>query len=80
MNKRSAQKNGAFITFGNKFVPKKNNFNISQKGNLKEAANNLYKTMRIIKNKKFKSITVCKIPNVGIGQAINDRLKKASNK
>jgi len=80
MNKYRAQKNGAFITFGNKFRSKKNNFNISQKGNLKEAANNLYKTMRIIKNKKFKSITVCKIPNVGIGQAINDRLKKASNK
>jgi len=47
---------------------------------LKEAANNLYKTMRKIKKRKFKSIAVVKISNVGIGRAINDRLKKASNK
>jgi len=47
---------------------------------LKEAANNLYKTMREVKKKKFKSIAVIKIPNKGIGYAINDRLKKASNK
>ena len=33
-----------------------------------------------IKNKGFKSIIVNKIPNIGIGIAINDRLKKASNK
>jgi len=47
---------------------------------LKEAANNLYKTMRLIKKKNFKSIAVAKIPEIGIGCAINDRLKKASNK
>ena len=28
----------------------------------------------------FKSIAVTKMPNVGVGIAINDRLKKASNK
>jgi len=36
--------------------------------------------MRLIKKKKFRSISVCKIPSIGIGQAINDRLKKASYK
>ena len=36
--------------------------------------------MRKIKKKKYKSIAVCKIPNKGIGQAINERLKKASYK
>ena len=58
----------------------KNHFNLSKKNNLREAANNLYKTMRKIKKKRYKSIVVCKIPNKGIGRAINDRLKKASYK
>jgi len=80
MNKTQNKKDEAFITFGNKFNDVKNSFNLSKKGNLKEAANNLYKTMRKIKNKKYKSIVVCKIPNKGIGKAINDRLKKASSK
>ena len=31
-------------------------------------------------NLGFQSIYVCKIPNINIGQAINERLKKASYK
>ncbi len=80
LNKNYVQKNQAFIGFGKKFKHKKNHFNLSKSGNLKEAANNLYKTMRKIKKKKFKSIAVAKIPNTEIGCAINDRLFKASNK
>ena len=80
MNKKYAKKNQAFIGFGKKFKEGKNQFNLSKKGSLNEAANNLYKTMRKIKKKKFKSIAVAKIPNIGLGRAINDRLEKASNK
>ena len=80
MNKKSIKKQQALIGFGQKFKTGKNYFNLSKKGNLKEAANNLYKTMRKIKKRKFESIAVIKIPNKGIGYAINDRLKKASNK
>ena len=80
MNKIKAKKSGAFITFGKKFKSAKNHFNLSKSYNLKIAASNLYKTMRKIKNQNFKSISICKIPNVGIGKAINERLKKASNK
>jgi len=80
MNKKTATKQQALVVFGKKFKKEKNYFNLSKKGNLKEAANNLYKIMREIKKKKFKSIAVVKIPNKGIGYAINDRLKKASNK
>jgi len=47
---------------------------------LNEAANNLYRTLRKIKNSGFESIIVNKIPNIGIGIAINDRLKRAANK
>ena len=80
MNKNYPEKNQAFISFGKKFNKGKNQFNLSKNGNLKEAANNLYKTMRKIRRRNFKSIAVVKIPNIGIGRAINDRLRKASNK
>ena len=80
MNKNYPEKNQAFISFGKKFNKGKNQFNLSKNGNLKEAANNLYKIMRKIKKRNFKSIAVTKIPNIGIGRAINDRLRKASNK
>ena len=80
MNRVRPKPNEAFITFGKKFKDAKNSFNLSKNNNLKEAANNLYKTMRKIKKKKYKSIYVCKIPNQGIGRAINERLKKASFK
>ena len=80
INKNYPRKNGAFITFGKKFKSSKNHFNLSKKNNLREAANNLYKTMRKIRKKNYKSISICKIPNFGIGRAINDRIKKASYK
>ena len=80
MNKKNAKKYQALIGFGKNFKVGKNCFNLSKKGNLQEAANNLYKTMRKIKKRNFKSIAVVKIPNTKIGYAINDRLRKASSK
>ena len=80
MNRKNAIKHQALIGFGKKFKVGKNHFNLSKKGNLKEAANNLYKTMRKIRKRNFKSIAVVKIPNTEIGCAINDRLRKASTK
>ena len=74
------KKNDAVIGFGSNFKIKKNHFNLSKNNNLNEAANNLYRTLRKIKNSGFKSILVNKIPNAGIRIAINDRLKRASNK
>ena len=68
----------AFIFIGNKYKKKINYFNLSKKGDLKEAASNLYKTMRKIKKKGYKKIFVSKIPNIGPGIAINDRLTRAS--
>ena len=68
----------AYIVFGKKYKKNNNYFNLSKKGNLKEAAANLYKIMRKIKNKGYKKIYVAKIPNYGPGFAINDRIKRAS--
>ena len=68
----------AYIVFGKKYKDINNYFNLSKKANLKEAAANLYKIMRKIKDKGYKKIYVSKIPKTGLGLAINDRLKRAS--
>ena len=73
-----AKNNEAFIVFGKKYKKRKNIFNLSRKSNLNEAAKNLYKILRLIKNKNYKMICVCSIPQTGIGLAINDRLNRAA--
>jgi len=79
LNQKTFNTKHAFITFGKKYKNNKNYFNLSKKSNLKEAASNLYETLRKIKKLKFKKIYVVKIPNKGVGIAINDRLKRASH-
>ena len=76
--KKPSNKNHAYIVFGKINKKAKNYFNLSKNGNLKEAAANLYKTMREIKKRGFKKIFISRIPNKGVGIAINDRLKRAS--
>ena len=78
LNVKNVNKNEAFVLIKKRKKICKNYFYLSKKNNLKEAAKNLYKTLRIIKKKKFKSIAIEKIPNKGFGEVINDRLKKAS--
>jgi L-threonylcarbamoyladenylate synthase len=78
MNREKATENGALITFGNKNYSNQNTFNLSTAGNLKDAAKNFFNTLRVIKNKKFKSISVNKIPNKNLGKAINERLRRAA--
>ena len=78
MNREQATVDGALITFGSKKHNDRKTFNLSIKGNLKEAAKNFFNTLRIIKNKKFKTISVNKIPNINLGKAINERLKRAA--
>lgn len=79
LNVKTPKKNEAFIQFSKK-INKKNYFCLSKKGNIKEAARKLYTLLRLIKNMKYKSIAIGKIPNTGLGLAINDRLNKASYK
>ena len=71
-------KNQAYI-----LIKKRNNksphyFYISKNNNLIEATKNLYSCLRKIKNKGYKSIAIEKIPNIGLGKSINDRLNRAS--
>ena len=78
LNVKKPRKKEAFILIKKRKTSCINFFYLSKKNNLKEAAKNLYKTLRIIKKKKFKSIAIEKIPNIGFGEAINDRLIRAS--
>ncbi len=78
LNKNKCPDKYAFITFGKKYPVTRNSFNLSRKSNLNEAAKNLYKFFRSVKKKGYKKIYVAKIPNTGVGIAINDRLKRAS--
>ena len=78
IGKKPSSSNHAYIVFGKRYKNFNNYFNLSKKGNLKEAASNLYKIMRMIKKNGYKKIFVSNIPNKGPGIAINDRLMRAS--
>jgi len=78
LNVKKIKKGEAYLLINNKKLIKKNYFFLSRNGNLKEAAKNLYSTLRKIKKNKYKSIAVCKIPNKELGKTINDRLLRAS--
>ena len=54
--------------------------NLSQKGDLIEAAANLYACLRELDDKNVGTISVMPIPESGIGIAINDRLRRAAAK
>ena len=77
---KKPKENEAFILIKKRNKTSKNYYYLSKKKDLKEAAKNLYKVLRNIKNKDYKSIAVEKIPNYGFGEAINERLKRASVK
>ncbi len=79
LNVKKIKHNEAFLLIKKiKNKTKPNYYFLSKNGNLKEAAKNLYTTLRKIKKNKYKSIAVTKIPNKGLGRTINDRLKRAS--
>ena len=73
-----AKENEAFILIKKRNYKLSNSYYISKNKNLDQIAKHLYSFLRKLKNKGFKSIAIEKIPNVGIGKSINDRLNRAS--
>ena len=80
LNAFKAKQGEAFILIKKRKKSSKNYYYLSKTKNLKQAAKNLYKILRQIKNTNYKKIAVEKIPNIGFGEVINDRLKRASTK
>ena len=78
LNVNKPKLNEAFMLINKTKKSSKNYYYLSKRSDLKEAAKNLYKTLIMIKKKNFKTIAVEKIPNKGFGEAINDRLIRAS--
>ena len=78
LNVKKIKDKEAYLLIRKKKKNRTNYYFLSKKGNLKEAAKNLYSTLRKIKKDKYKSIAVGKIPNRGLGKTINDRLLRAS--
>jgi len=61
-----------------KDIPNDLKMNLSESGDLLEAAANLFSYLRILDGSGASQIAVMDIPNIGIGIAINDRLKRAA--
>ncbi len=78
INQKKYDGKSAFIYLGSKHKNKKNFFSLSKNSNLDKAASNLYKVFRMIKKNGYKKIQISKIPNIGSGIAINDRIRRAS--
>lgn len=53
---------------------------LSQKGDLKQAAANLFAAMRVLDQSDASVILAELMPEIGLGRAINDRLKRAATK
>ena len=54
--------------------------NLSDKGDLTEAAANLFAMLRALDRPTFRGIAVMPIPDEGLGTAINDRLRRAATR
>ena len=78
INQKKHDGKSAFIYLGNKYKSNKKFFSLSKNMNLDEAASNLYRIFRLIKKRGFEKIQIGKIPNLGSGIAINDRIQRAS--
>jgi L-threonylcarbamoyladenylate synthase len=71
----------AVLNFGNHPIPDDVlSIDLSPSGDDKEAAKNLFHSMRELDEAKVSLIIAQKLPEIGLGSAINDRLKRASIK
>ncbi len=61
-----------------KLIPKPHQVVLSAESNIYECAKNLYKALHSLDEMGVKLIVAEKLPNIGVGKAINDRLAKAS--
>lgn len=73
LNAQAAAPGEAYLGFG----PGKATLNLSEKGDLTEAAANLFRMLRTL-DQTYDQIAVAPIPEHGLGEAINDRLTRAA--
>ena len=74
MNANSKQKGEIFIGFNTPHA----DFHLTRTGNLEEAAAHLFDMLHLADKQKPLAIAVAPIPNIGVGEAINERLERAA--
>lgn len=80
LNVTMAQPDEAYLTFGDEqaALGGATRLNLSESGDLVEAAANLFSMMRMLDQPRFTGLAVMPIPEKGLGAAINDRLNRAA--
>lgn len=68
----------AYLAFGPGVAPASNTWNLSPSGDLAEAAANLFAFLRAADRTAPTAIAVASVPEEGLGEAINDRLRRAA--
>jgi L-threonylcarbamoyladenylate synthase len=79
LNAETARAGEALLAFGANAPPVNGAMlNLSARGDLVEAAANLFSHLRALDASGAKAIAVMPVPNEGLGEAINDRLARAA--
>jgi L-threonylcarbamoyladenylate synthase len=82
LNATSIEPGEALLAFGSSPPPGASSaaavMNLSARSNLAEAAANLFGYLRVLDARQARMIAVMPIPNEGLGEAINDRLRRAA--
>ncbi|MBN8980825.1 MAG: threonylcarbamoyl-AMP synthase [Rhizobiales bacterium] len=80
LNVRAVEAGEALLAFGPAEISGQGSdaMNLSQRGDLVEAAANLFSYLRTLDAKGARRIAVAPIPDTGLGEAINDRLRRAA--
>jgi L-threonylcarbamoyladenylate synthase len=74
MNATSKQEGEIFIGFNTSHA----DFHLTKSGNLEEAAAHLFDMLHLADKQNPLAIAVAPIPNIGVGEAINERLECAA--
>lgn len=79
LNATEVRDTEVLLAFGSNPLPAKGYiYNLSETGDLIEAASHFFEALHILDALDSKGIAVMPIPNEGLGQAINDRLNRAA--
>jgi len=82
LNARHVEPGEALLAFGPTSVPGAEKaaavMNLSARGDLAEAAANLFGHLRALDAKGARTVAVMPVPPDGLGEAINDRLRRAA--
>lgn len=81
LNAHRLEAGEALLAFGPRTIPgsqRASVMNLSEAGDLVEAAANLFGYLRELDARGYRAIAVMAVPNEGLGEAINDRLQRAA--